>query len=43
MQIGKALVEVRRVVGSPVVPTLEASWKVELQAGLEAEGDRNPS
>ena len=39
VQVGEAFVEIRRVVGGAVVAVFEASLEVELQTGLEAEGE----
>jgi len=39
MQVGEAFVEIRRVVGSAVVPVFGASLEVELQTGLKREGE----
>ena len=39
VQVGEAFVEIRRVVGGAVVAVLEASLEIELQAGLETEGE----
>ena len=39
VQVREAFVEIRRVVGGAVVAVFEASLEVELQTGLEAEGE----